>query len=594
MNDGLLMLDDGLEPIGVVGSPSSTGRITLELLDAATRRKLVGELVVLPFSQDGMRHYALGQITEVVLRNVWHEDPTIRSLVRQRGRIDAVSERQDTHQGMLEISAVFAADQSGIRPGVLGTVPPTGTPIYAVSDAVLDRLLRHAATELFYLGRVYGSGPKLPLWFKHFGIGPGGAGEAYHIGIFGKTGSGKSVLAKMLLVAYARHREMAILVIDPQGEFSKDLRGQPAPGGFALPLRAVLEQALGRTVVVLSVRDLILDTWELFEELLSTSQLFDKLSFGAAENRQLAAREIVQRLRKHGLALESVHDRPAFDLAWETLSDPNVQRIFYRSESARARLQWMIQRADPGALYSEHWCPLGLLFNERNNPRARTIERTLRGLFRPQDRLIIALNLSGSETGSSSQNPVLWDETIQEIVIRRLLEGIRAAAEQAYQQSENLNTLILIDEAHRLAPAGYLEPNSVRAQIRDLLKDAVRTTRKYGVGWLVISQTLASLHPEIIAQLRIAFFGYGLGLGQEYRALESFAGGDAHALALYRLFRDPHSSFDPASRVYSFMTVGPVSPLSFAGTPLFFNAFTDVAEFLDANGLEIPLQATTA
>jgi len=30
-----------------------------------------------------------------------------------------------------------------------------------------------------------------------------GAGEAYHIGIFGKTGSGKSVLAKMILVAYA-------------------------------------------------------------------------------------------------------------------------------------------------------------------------------------------------------------------------------------------------------------------------------------------------------------------------------------------------------------------------------------------------------
>jgi hypothetical protein len=54
---------------------------------------------------------------------------------------------------------------------------------------------------------------------------------------------------------------------------------------------------------------------------------------------------------------------------------------------------------------------------------------------------------------------------------------------------------------------------------------------------------------------------------------------------LYRLFRDPHSSFDPTSRVYSFMTVGPVSPLSFAGTPLFFNAFTDVQEFLTANGL---------
>jgi hypothetical protein len=67
----IALLHDGTEPIGVLGSPSSTGQLTLELLDAATRRKLVGELVLLPFVQDGVRHYALGQITEIVLRNVW-------------------------------------------------------------------------------------------------------------------------------------------------------------------------------------------------------------------------------------------------------------------------------------------------------------------------------------------------------------------------------------------------------------------------------------------------------------------------------------------------------------------------------------------
>jgi hypothetical protein len=56
-------------------------------------------------------------------------------------------------------------------------------------------------------------------------------------------------------------------------------------------------------------------------------------------------------------------------------------------------------------------------------------------------------------------------------------------------------------------------------------------------------------------------------------------------LKLYQQFRDPHSSFDTASREYSFMTIGPVSPLSFAGTPLFFNAFSDVEEFIKSNGL---------
>jgi hypothetical protein len=118
-------------------------------------------------------------------------------------------------------------------------------------------LLSPYRNQLFYLGRVYGSRPKLPLWFKHFDTGPDGAGEAYHLGIFGKTGSGKSVLAKMVLLAYAQYPKMALLVIDPQGEFAKDVQGQYS-GEFQLPVREVLQQ-LGKPVRVYSVRDLVLD-----------------------------------------------------------------------------------------------------------------------------------------------------------------------------------------------------------------------------------------------------------------------------------------------------------------------------------------------
>ena len=74
-------------------------------------------------------------------------------------------------------------------------------------------------------------------------------------------------------------------------------------------------------------------------------------------------------------------------------------------------------------------------------------------------------------------------------------------------------------------------------------------------------------------------------MGQEFQALRQLVGGDDAALRLYGLFRDPHSSFDASSRQYSFMTTGPISPLSFAGTPLFLNAFNTVDDFLIANGL---------
>lgn len=212
------------ERIGVIGSPSSTNELALDIMAGAVGKKLVGELAFFHYPQENNTNYALGQITEVTLRNIWHEDPTMRSLIRQRGRVDAVSERQDTHQGEMIVSAVFADAQGNYRPSILGTVPATGTPIYLADDDVLKELLKAYQSQVFYLGHVYGSKPKLPLWFKHFEQGVDGAGEAYHIGIFGKTGSGKSVLGRMLLLAYAKHRKMGIFVFDPQGEFSLGLK----------------------------------------------------------------------------------------------------------------------------------------------------------------------------------------------------------------------------------------------------------------------------------------------------------------------------------------------------------------------------------
>src|SRR2546427_1560316 len=128
MEHNVKALVDASERIGVVGSPSSTSQLALDILGAAVTRKLVGELALFRFSQDSTPHYALGQITEILLRNVWHEDPTMRSLIRQRGRVDAVSERQDTHLGQVAISAVFRKNGSGgYQPSILGTVPSTGT-----------------------------------------------------------------------------------------------------------------------------------------------------------------------------------------------------------------------------------------------------------------------------------------------------------------------------------------------------------------------------------------------------------------------------------------------------------------------------------
>ena len=53
-----------------------------------------------------------------------------------------------------------------------------------------------------------------PFWFKHFGKAKddngedtNGAGDAYHIGVFGRTGSGKTTTAANMILGYARNHK---------------------------------------------------------------------------------------------------------------------------------------------------------------------------------------------------------------------------------------------------------------------------------------------------------------------------------------------------------------------------------------------------
>jgi hypothetical protein len=586
-HDSLEHIVDATERLGVVGSPSSTAQLALDVLGSAVSRKLVGELALFRFAQDNSAHYALGQITEVQLRNVWHEDPTMRSLIRQRGRVDAVSERQDTHLGQMIISAVFRqGGPAGYEPSILGTVPATGTPIHLVSDEVLDNLLKPYRDQIFYLGHVYGSKPKLPLWFKHFDRGPDGAGEAYHLGIFGKTGSGKSVLAKKILLAYARYSKMALLVIDPQGEFARDMKRGGTSGEFALPVGDIARK-LGKQPVVLTVRNLVLDRWELFEQILFESRFFERLTVPKGENRELACGVLSDKLQKGKIKLVELHERRSFDAAWKLLQDDKVQKVFYRSDTARARFATVLEESDPDEFFRDFWAPVAELFRE-DRQGAKSINKALSWLLTLQEddgrtrlnRPVLVIDLSKEQA-----HGLFWNNKIQSLVIKRLLDGLSQTAEYYYKEGQSLNALVVIDEAHRLAPRELPSEDDAARGVRGVLIDAARTTRKYGLGWLFISQTLSSLHPEILQQLRIFFFGFGLALGQEFQALRQLVGSSGTALDLYQLFRDPHSAFDTKSRQYSFMTIGPVSPLSFSGSPLFLNVFNTVEAFLNANKL---------
>jgi len=228
----------------------------------------------------------------------------------------------------------------------------------------------------------------------------------------------------------------------------------------------------------------------------------------------------------------------------------------------------------------EKICLLFTNDDESGRKGAVKIESLLiRDVFNDDDKIkpIVIIDLSKERSGD-----VLWNDKIQAMVTKRLLDGIKIAAERKYMENKLLNTLVIIDEAHRFAPREKIDDEKINA-VKNTLTDAVRTTRKYGLGWMFISQTLSSLDRNIIDMLRIMFFGFGLAMGTEYMALRDLAGGDKNSLKLYQSFRDPQSTFDMENMQYSFMTIGPVSPLSFSGTPLFFNAYNKPEEFLMGN-----------
>ena len=577
------MQDSADQDVGVVGSPSTTTELTMDILQEASEERLLGALVGFAATQNGSPITSVGQVVGLELRNRWHEDATFRNLIKRTGEIPPITSRQDTRTADLVVGATFKRTGSGYDPDLLGMVPPTGTRITRVDQVLLDSLLQVYQTELFYLGRAYANEVFYPMWFKHFGTGPGGAGEAYHGGVFGKTGSGKSGLAKMLLLAYARHPELGILLIDPQGEFSLELSGSMV-GQQHLPVREVLE-GLGRPIRVYRIQDLQLDEWDLFEEMMVALLFTERLGIPAAstDNSRRAA-ETIRNVLKKSHKLDSLASQDALKAALQAVITPKNAQYIYATPGRASQLVDFVEDILENGIDEifQKWRPLAELFAA--GPGRRKLYGVVAELVGQsstgnQSRPIVALDLS--EQG----NQRFWSESLQSRLIKKLLDTLVGYATGQLGTSESANVLVLLDEAARLAPAGALERGSQAELLRNTLRHAVRETRKYGIGWFFVSQTLGGIDNNILQQLRSLFFGFGLALGDEFRKLGEFAGRDSRAMDLYQSFRDPHSAPRPDLREFSFMAVGPVSPLAFSGRPLFFSAFTEPSEFLNINHL---------
>ena len=571
------------QDIGVIGSPSTNTEITTDLLLEATEERIVGALVAFDATQSGLPIKSVGQIVGVELKNRWHEDSVFRNLIKRTGEIPPVTNRQDTRTANLVVGATFKRDGEEYEPDVLGMVPPTGTRIARVDQLLLDSLLQVYQQEIFYLGRAYANDVYYPMWFKHFGTGVGGAGEAYHLGIFGRTGSGKSGLAKMLLLAYAQHREMGILVIDPQGEFSNELSGTRI-GMQGLEVDRAIKQ-LGRDIHVYGITRIALDEWDLLGELLYDKRFFREVcGIGTREISDAASARGIATLKRDKKRLDDLANLNSLRSFLNGIHK-DAERIYATSANARqlkSRLDDVLS-GNMDEVFETLWKPTAELFATGIGKRSiYGIVDDLIGHGEPKsNRPLIVIDIS--ERG----NQGVWNEELERRLLSRLMDTLIHRSSQTLAQTQGANILVLLDEAHRHAPSGSLERGSQAEQLRSVLRRAVRETRKYGLGWLLISQTLGGIDTDILQQLSIFFFGFGLALGDEFRKLRELVGGDNRSMDLYQSFKNPQSAPRPHMREFPFMAVGPLSPLSFSGRPVFFSAFQDPKEYLLSNNLQL-------
>jgi len=575
------------DPLGITSSPSSTLDITIDIREDTKRDRALGQMVYVVIEEDAKNILVIGQIIAIETKNRWHEDPSFKGVIKRHGRLPHLSGTADNRIATISVQACYALDDAEVEGYILGTSPSTGEKVHKMNNDVMNAIMHCHELHITYMGRVYGTDVDLPFWFKHFGKTQAGsselgAGDAFHIGVFGKTGSGKSVTAAYMLLGYVKNKSsMSVLVLDPQSQFYLDQ--ELLPGGVKVEDKV---KEIGMNYEKYKIVDDVFlppERVEIFAELLKNNGFIEE-------------------------AFRPIYTPDKLDAMAEAVSDyltgrTNSPSFNLGQVNKRQLLQDMLTRFVTIGTGERDFTKYVIQVWGTRDTRQRLVNRIndVIGNFANEASIVAkwesVLNLY-SPTKNDGSNKISFDylvdrivknkgnfvvldigprqgeienENVQALFIRVLENKIVTIGADLYAHGQSANCLIVMDEAHR-----FISQHATDERIRTLtagIIGSVRTTRKYGIGYMFITQTIESLDDEILRQMRIFAFGYGLTSGQEIRKVSEIVNNPS-ALQLYKSFIDPSSN-----RRFPFMFFGPISPLSFTGSPLFLEVYSDVTKF---------------
>ena len=543
--------------LGAVGSPSSSFEAIVDIREVSEKSKLLGELVCFEVQERESVVLVLGQITEIETHNRWHEEPSFKSIIKRHGKLPNLSGVADNRIAKVTVQSSFLIN-SATEATKLANSPSTGVPVKQVRNEIMQELMKPYEGKLVCLGKAYDTEVNVPFWIKHFGVpNEGGGGEAYHTGVFGRTGSGKTTTAANLILGYSQHfQNMSILVLDPKEQFYEDNNVLPGNEKFA-------EQAINAGMNYKKYKvpqDISLpNDAELFSQILLKYQ-FVRIAFNltTVDKQEFMAESIRDyingRLNDSGFIIGNKTDELLKQMLQRFNTEPRYLANVYVSSAHVTRLGNRVDQMVNGTI--DHraiqiWNNVCRLFSESGNKIK--LQKLIKKVVHEAGNLVV-LNISGRETAASM-------DSLQTLYVKIIEDAIKDSGARLYSEGKHSNCLVVMDEAHR-----FISTDNFDEDIKYLTSsiiDAVRTTRKYGIGYMFITQTIDSLHVEIRRQIRIFAFGYGLTSGSEFNKIRDIINDDS-AAKFYRSFIDPASN-----NKYPFMFYGPISPLSFTGTPLF-------------------------
>lgn len=567
---------------------------------------VVGKMMYFDSEVEGRTYRAIGTVTDIRTENNLF-NPQINSLVAQGNYNSEIS--KDIRLSSFVTQAVFVKDDKSSEwlqsAAYLPTSPDTHTTVHLLDEAALEEMT--AGLVLPSVGTFRGLNMPLPINTPDFGGNRG----AYHSGILGKSGSGKTSGYTFVLSTYMRHEQHAIVVIDPQGQWSNENGFIFSPQRFA--------KALGRDVKLIRIAEevkLPRDP-DLLGRLIEQMKAWTRLRRMGAENQAIFSQEVAERIVR-----ENLDEDPRKVMSKVFLAVANSQaamRRIYADEKLRDvfRDELRVLAGEPDTSRDDYeeptqedlddteaawesilkvFQPLLNLFSSQNLHGEKRhplggAKGFLSDIFqvrkeggKPAPYVVIDMSPNTKTHAKRELNKndieshmaaMLDKDAVKALILQVLFQEIKKASETAFAVSGgNLNTQIVFDEAWRYAPEGKSIPEI--EELATMLEGFAFDTRKFGIGWTYILQSPSDLKKGIWSQLTYIYAAYGL-VGGDIKVLEERYS-DLSQTEIYKGFISPAST-----GVYPMMIIGSISPLIFTNAPTFLNMFTDAQQFIDAN-----------